>query len=111
MSGKNNAIIFFFPSAGSRSHVIPYFYFLHLSSSQQKPHYRSSRNHVNQVGPASSVPRCLPLAKQRSLPFCCLWGGVLRRLRAVIQQRMQLSAPHTEKANSPQGIDGIGREG
>lgn len=61
--------------------------------------------------PASSVPSCLPPAKQRSLPFCCRWGGVLRRLRAVIQQRTLPSAPHSEKANSTQGIDAMGEEG
>lgn len=61
--------------------------------------------------PASSVPSCLPPAKQRSLPFCCRWGGVLRRMRAVFQQRTLLSAPHSEKANSTQRIDGIGKEG
>lgn len=36
---------------------------------------------------------------------------MLRRLRAVIQQRTPLSAPHSEKANSTQGIDGKGKEG
>lgn len=61
--------------------------------------------------PASSVPSCLPPAKQRSLPFCCRWGGLLRRLRAVFQQHTLLSAPHSEKANSTQRIDGIGKEG
>lgn len=34
---------------------------------------------------------------------------MLRRLRAVIQQHMLLSAPLSEKANSTQGINGIGK--
>lgn len=75
-------------------------FFIFFSCFPQEPELHKS------AWPESSVPRCLPLAKQRRQPFCCLWG-VLRQLRAVIQQRMPLSAPHSEKANSPQGIDGM----
>lgn len=62
-----------------------------------KPCHHGSCGHVNQPRPASSVPSCLPPAKQRSLSFCCRWGGVLRRLRAVIQQHTPLSAPPSLK--------------
>lgn len=56
-------------------------------SSPQKPELHKS------AWPASSVPRCLPLTRQKRRPFCGLWGGASHRLRAVIQQCTPLSAP------------------
>lgn len=92
-----------------------FFIYLFIFGFSLRPYRNKSSSPRKSVRPASSVPSCLPPEPNKGVClFCCRWGGVLRRLRAVIQQRTLLpSAPHSEKANSRRGnrCNGRGRRG
>lgn len=81
-----------------------------LASFSTKPCHRHDCGHVNHLASIICSQLFTSSQTKESAFFCCRWGGVLRRLRAVIQQRMPLSIPLIEKPNSAQRINEMGEE-